>query len=77
MRYLYWLDMHGRWTVVERQSSENMRLAMSGDYDVCRLVASAELSIDLSPYDVIMTADEDLAPYDVNAVLQLLVNVHQ
>lgn len=39
-----------------------MRLAMSGDYDVCRLVASAELSIDLGPFDVIMTADEGLAP---------------
>ena len=77
MRYLYWLDMHGRWTVVERQSSENMRLAMSGDYDVCRLVASAELSIDPSPYDVIMTVNEDLVSQVEYAVLEPLVNAHQ
>jgi hypothetical protein len=51
-----------------------MRLAMSGDYDVCRLVASTELSIDLSPYDVIMTADEDFAPYFDSG---LLVYAHQ
>jgi hypothetical protein len=53
-----------------------MRLAMSGDYDVCRLIASAELSIDLSPFDVIMTADEGLASYADHGIFGLSLNAH-